>query len=134
MIDMQSLQMSFTWFFLYLAILAQHFSDGYVYNTVWMAGIVPLMIRFFAARDPNLLLVRWKFLFLVIIMSGGLLGAFMNVTPEVSKGTKEFGKKPKSNIKVAIMYLGFFLFSLLVLSTVMSAFPVENMNFNNALN
>jgi hypothetical protein len=99
-----------------------------------MAGIVPLMIRFFAARDPNLLLVRWKFLFLVIIMSGGLLGAFMNVTPEISKGTKEFGKKPKSNIKVAIMYLGFFLFSLLVLSTVMSAFPVENMNFNNALN
>lgn len=126
--------MALTWTLVYLTILAQHFADGYVYNSVWMAGAVPLLLRLLIGQNPSYLNVTWSFLFGVVILTGGLFGSFMNVTPELSKGVKEFGRDKKNTIKASMLFLGFFFFSLLLLGTMTNPFGTVSNNSNSYIN
>src|SRR6056300_1272298 len=123
-------RMALTWTLVYLTILAQHFADGYAYNTLWMAGAVPLLLRLLVGHNPNYFVVNWSFLIAVILLAGGLFGAFMNVTPQLSRGVKEIGRDKKNTIKASMLFLGLFFFSLLMIGMLTNPFSQGNVSNN----
>lgn len=113
MVDIEIIKMAFTWVAFYLALLFQNLGDGYAYKSIWLFGLIPLILRFM--NGSGYLHVKWMFLLAVIIMAGMLTFAFSLTNPDLKMGLKDYGKEKKSSVKFTALFMGFFLFSLLFL-------------------
>ena len=113
--DMNIVKMAFTWTFVMFSILAQNITDGFAFNTIWMAFAIPMFLRFVLSGEINKYLnVEWSFLFMVCLFAGALTFAFSLVNPDLADGLKNFGQNKTNTAKVIGLYCGMFLFVLLL--------------------